>query len=105
MRHGRTPKGVVALVCVCVTAIALGIAPGASAAPRAGVSLTLPHQVNENVPIPFSWTGSRLGRDHKLVIQRPFGTARTWRSIKRLSTNSGSGELLGLPMGTYRIRI
>jgi hypothetical protein len=105
MRHGRTPKGVVVLVCVCAAAVTLGIAPGVSAAPRASVSLTLPHQVNENAPIPFSWTGSHLGRNHKLVIQRPFGTAHTWRSIKRLSTNSGSGELAGFPMGTYRLPI
>jgi hypothetical protein len=72
---------------------------------RARVSLTLPQAVSENAPIPFSWAGSHLGRGHKLVVQRPVGTAHTWQTILRLPSNSGSGELPGMALGSYRLRI
>jgi hypothetical protein len=65
----------------------------------------MPRTVDEGAPILFSWTGTHLGRNHKLVIQRPMGTARTWRSIMRLRSNSGSAELPGFPLGKYRLRI
>ena len=61
--------------------------------------------VNEGAPIPFSWRGSHLGRNHRLVVQKPVGTAHTWRTILRLSSNSGSGELPGLALGKYRFRL
>jgi hypothetical protein len=74
-------------------------------APRPRVSWTPAPAVNEGAPIPFSWRGSHLGRKHRLVVQRPVGTAHTWQTILRLSSNSGSGELPGFPLGTYRLRI
>jgi hypothetical protein len=69
------------------------------------LSWTLPHAVSEGALIPFSWTGSHLGRNHRLVVQRPVGTARTWRSIMRLPSNNGSAELPGMPLGKYRLRL
>lgn len=92
----------VGIAAICL--LSLGGAT-ASARPHAQVSLTIDHTVDEGAPIPFSWSGSHLGRNHKLVIQRPEGTARTWRSIMRLRARSGSAELAGLPLGKYRLRI
>jgi hypothetical protein len=90
---------------LCFVILGLMLAPGALAYRPAKVTLTVPAAVNENAPIPFSWTGKHLGRGHKLVIQRPVGTAHTWRSTWRLPSNSGSSQFAGLPLGTYRLRI
>jgi hypothetical protein len=81
------------------------LVPNALAYRPAKVTLTVPAAVNENATIPFSWTGKHLGRGHKLVIQRPVGTAHTWRTTWRLPSNSGSSQFAGLPLGTYRLRI
>ncbi|MGH7484473.1 MAG: hypothetical protein ACREMY_02570 [bacterium] len=77
----------------------------ASANGHLSLSWTLPRAVNASAPIPFTWKGHHLGRRPKLVIQKPEGTAHTWRTILRLPTRSGSGQLPGLPLGKYRFRI
>jgi hypothetical protein len=77
----------------------------AYAAPKPAVGLTLPHAVSEGAPISFSWKGRHLGRNHRLVIQRPVGTAHTWKTMMKLSGNSGSGELPGVALGKYRYRL
>jgi hypothetical protein len=69
------------------------------------LSWTLPHTADEGASIQFSWTGRHLGKKHRLVIQKPEGTAYTWRTIMRLNTNSGSAELPPMPLGKYRLRI
>jgi hypothetical protein len=46
-----------------------------------------------------------LGRNHRLVIQRPVGTAHTWQTILKLPSSSGSAELPGLGLGKYRLRL
>jgi hypothetical protein len=69
------------------------------------LSWTVPHGVSEGAPIAFSWTGKHLGRKHRLVVQRPVGTAHTWQTVVRLRGNHGSGELPGLALGKYRLRI
>ncbi|MFZ1990965.1 MAG: hypothetical protein WAW96_14480 [Alphaproteobacteria bacterium] len=74
-------------------------------APRPAVSWTLPHTADEGQPIAFSWAGRHLGRKHRLVIQKPEGTAHTWRTIMPLHGNSGSAELPGLALGKYRFRL
>jgi hypothetical protein len=86
--------------------------PGASAHPRRhhrfpkpSLSWSLPRIAHEGAAIPFSWTGKRLGRSHRLVVQKPEGTAHTWRTIMRLNSNSGSAELAALALGKYRFRI
>lgn len=98
-----------ALALLCAAVGCFAFAPIVSAkhhrSARPILSWNLPHTANESVPIPFSWTGRHLGRNHRLVIQRPEGTAHTWRSIFRLPTNSGSADLPGLPLGRYRFRI
>ncbi|MBS1860416.1 MAG: hypothetical protein JSS68_01750 [Actinobacteria bacterium] len=77
----------------------------ASASGHLNLSWTLPHQASEGQAIPFTWRGRHLGQRPKLVIQKPEGTAHTWRTILRLPTRSGSGQLPGLPLGKYRLRI
>jgi hypothetical protein len=77
----------------------------AEAAPKAKVSLTLPTMANEGASFSFSWTGKHLGHNHRLVLQKPVGTARVWKTIMRLSSNRGSAELSGLALGSYRLRI
>jgi hypothetical protein len=92
-----------ALLCVCVGCAAA--APSAYAARTPVVTLTLPRAVSEGAAIPFSWTGRHLGRNHRLVIQRPVGTAHTWQTMMKLPSNSGSSELPGMALGKYRLRL
>lgn len=83
-----------------------GMVPANAAAKRkAAVSWSLTPTVNEGAPIPFSWSAARLGRNYRLVIQRPFGTVHVWKSIMRLQTTSGSATLPGSGLGTRRFRI
>jgi hypothetical protein len=70
------------------------------------VSWTLPSGVSEGQAIPFSWKATgHLGRNYRLVVQRPVGTARTWRTMLRLRTRKGSAELPGQKLGKYRFRL
>jgi hypothetical protein len=86
--------------------LGIGILPAnAVARSRATVSWSLPRTANEGAPISFSWSAKHLGRNHRLVIQRPFGTARVWKSIIRLPADSGSAELPGQSLGFHRFRI
>jgi hypothetical protein len=82
-----------------------GITTSAFGRPRPAVSLSLTPAVNESAPIPFTWKGKRLGRNHRLVVQKPVGTAHVWKTVARLQTNSGSAQLAGLSLGRYRFRI
>jgi hypothetical protein len=90
---------------LCVGLASAALVPSAGAAPKAKVSLALPSMANEGAAISFSWTGRHLGPNHRLVLQKPVGTAHVWKSIMRLNSNSGSAEMSGLPLGTYRLRI
>ncbi len=92
-----------ALLCVCAGCAA--VAPAAYAAQKPVVSLTIPRAVSEGAAIPFSWMGRHLGRKHRLAIQRPVGTAHTWKTLMKLPSNSGSAELAGMPLGRYRLRL
>ncbi len=70
------------------------------------VTWTLPSGVSEGQTIPFSWKATgHLGRNYRLVVQRPVGTAHTWRTMLRLRTRKGSAELPGQKLGTYRFRL
>jgi hypothetical protein len=100
---GRRKRAIVTLLGVLVGCAAL--ASSALASQRPSVSWSLPHSADEGAAITFSWTGHHLGRGHRLVIQKPEGTAHTWRNVMKLPTNSGSAELPGLPLGEYRYRI
>jgi hypothetical protein len=56
--------------------------------------------------VSFSWSAKHLKPGSHLVIQRQEGTARSWHSVVRLpSQSSGSAQLPGLPLGSYRLRI
>lgn len=92
------------ILTLCTLACGIGV-PGAAANPKPFVSLALTPTVNESNPIPFSWSAKRLGSNHRLVIQRPFGTAKVWKTIMKLPANTGSAELRGRTLGTYRYRI
>lgn len=105
IRQERGKLTSIALSLLCAVVAWLALASSAEARPHASVAWTLPHGVNEGVAIPFSWTGSHLGRKHRLVVQRPVGTAHTWQTILKLPSNSGSAELPGLSLGRYRLRL
>lgn len=95
-------------VVACASAVLAVMAPTASARhhnPRPQLSWTIAHSASEGQSIPFSWSGRRLGRNHRLVVQRPVGTAHVWKTILRLPSNSGSGELPGMALGRYRLRL
>jgi hypothetical protein len=68
--------------------------------------LELPSGVSESQAIPFSWKATgHLGRNYRLVVQRPVGTSHTWKTMLRLRTRKGSAELPGQKLGTYRFRL
>jgi hypothetical protein len=83
----------------------LALPASAAAKPKPTVAWTPPRAVNAKAPIPFSWSARHLGRNYRLVIQRPVGTAHTWQTMMKLPTNSGSAQLPGVPLGRYRYRI
>jgi hypothetical protein len=98
-----------AAVLLYVLAATTALAPSAIASrhhvPRPQLSWAFPHAIDEGEPIPFSWSGRHLGKHHKLVVQRPVGTAHVWKTIMRLPSDRGSTELPGMPLGRYRLRI
>jgi hypothetical protein len=102
-RSGRVRVAAAVLAC-CVVGSAL-LSVEASARPRPTLSWALPHTAYEGSAITFSWQGKHLGRGHHLVIQKPEGTAHTWRSIMKLPSSLGSASLKGMPLGKYRFRI
>jgi hypothetical protein len=53
-------------------------------------------------PVPFSWSSSAPGA---IVVQKPEGTARVWRTIHRLNGHGGAGTLPPAPIGAYHLRI
>lgn len=66
----------------------------------------LPGRVSEGQTIPFTWkVKGRFGRKYRLVVQRPVGTARAWRTMRRLRTRRGSAELPAQALGRYRFRL
>lgn len=93
------------VLALCLVASSILTSAAGARPPKASVSLALPSSVSENAAVPFSWTGKHLGPKHRLVIQRPVGTARVWKTMLRLSGNNGAAELPGFPLGVYRLRI
>ncbi|HET7060197.1 MAG TPA: hypothetical protein VFH99_02680 [Candidatus Saccharimonadales bacterium] len=62
--------------------------------------------MSEGQTIPFTWKATgHLGPNYRLVVQRPVGTAHTWKTMLRLKTRKGSAELPGQKLGTYRFRL
>ncbi|MGD9735218.1 MAG: hypothetical protein AB7V58_06355 [Solirubrobacterales bacterium] len=84
---------------------ALAMPSLASAKPRPSVSWTVQRGASEGAPIPFSWSGRHLGKNYRLVVQRPVGTARTWKTMLKLNTRRGSAELPAQALGKYRFRL
>jgi len=76
----------------------------AQAKPKAQVSWSLQGRVSEGASIPFTWSARRIGKA-RLVVQRPVGTSRTWKTMQRLPSKSGAGELPGVSLGKYRYRL
>jgi len=83
----------------------LGMAtPTFAAKPR--INWTLGSAADAGTPMKFSWTARGLTSKHRLVVQRRTGTAGVWRSVRSLPREaSGSAQLPGLALGTYRLRI
>ena len=92
-------------VLACCALGSVSLPTEANAQPKATLSWSLPRMADEGSAITFSWQGKHLGRGHRLVIQKPEGTAHTWRSIMKLPSSRGSASLRGMPLGKYRFRI
>lgn len=103
--HSRLIRACIPAAAALVCLVGLSLPAGAIGKAKPKVSWTLPRTASEGAVIPFSWSGSSLSAEHRLVIQRPVGTARTWRTIQRLGGNRGRAKLSGLPLGKYRLRI
>jgi hypothetical protein len=99
--HARGAASVVLTACVCL----LLLGSTASATPAPHVSWMLPSSATADSPVSFTWTASHLAPHSQLVVQRQEGTARSWRTVARLTGASGSASLPGLPMGSYRLRL
>jgi hypothetical protein len=69
------------------------------------VKIAVNTTARENVPTPISWSGKHLGKGHRLVIQRPVGTARIWRTVMPLKADRGTGHLPPQALGEYQLRI
>jgi hypothetical protein len=85
--------------------LALGSAsPAALAAPRTRVSWQLP-VATAGSPTSVNWSVSHQLPGSVVVIQRPVGTARVWRTLLRLSGTHGTASLPAYPLGSYRLRL
>lgn len=108
-RRGKKPTTArLGTVALCATAVLAVMAPTASARrhhARAQLSWTVSRGVSEGTPIPFSWSSRHLGKKYRLVVQRPVGTARTWKTMLKLKTRRGSGVLPEQALGKYRFRL
>lgn len=93
------------LLAVGLVVVMLVLSASAVASRGPSLSWTLPQTASENSGLPFSWTARHPGRRHRLVVQRQEGTTRSWQTVMQLRTRSGSAELPGLPLGTYRLRL
>jgi hypothetical protein len=80
-------------------------ASDAWAKPKPSVSFSLAKRVMEGSPVTFTWSARHLGGGAHLVIQRPVGTSHTWKTMGRLPSLSGSGEIPGMTLGKYRYRV
>ena len=83
---------------------ALVFAPASLAAPRPRVSWQLP-AAKTGSPTSVNWSVSHQLPGSVLVIQRPVGTARVWRTLVRLSGSHGTASLPAYPLGSYRLRL
>lgn len=80
--------------------LAMLLPPAADARDR--VSLHIGETASAGNSVPFTWSAHSRGT---VVIQKPEGTARVWRTIDRLSSHGGSGDLSPFAIGIYHIRI
>ena len=98
--------GVTAFAPTASASIVAGESVDAAAArAKPTVSLTFAGGTREGARIPFTWTAKRLGRGARLVVQRPVGTSKVWRTMRRLTGSGGSGTLPGVSLGRYRYRL
>ena len=85
--------------------LALGSAsPAAMASSRTHVSWQLP-AATAGSPTSVNWSVSHQLPGSVLAIQRPVGTARVWRTVRRLSGSHGTASLPAYPLGSYRLRL
>jgi len=94
-----------AVLPVAVIAMVVAGPQAALAKPRPSVTWTSPRSATAGSPISVSWDSSHLGKDAKLVIQRPVGTARVYKTVIKLPGDSGSAQLPAQPIGTYPYRL
>jgi hypothetical protein len=82
----------------------LAFASNASARPKPSVTWTSSLNASAGQVIPVSWSSKYVG-GAKLVIQRPVGTAKVWKSALKLNGRTGSAQLPALSLGKYRYRL
>jgi hypothetical protein len=87
-----------------VVAALVALAPVASAKPKPTVTWTSSLNASAGQPIPVSWSSKHVG-NAKLVIQRPVGTAKVWKTAAKLNSRSGSAQLPAVGLGKYRYRL
>jgi hypothetical protein len=100
----RRPSAAGTLAVVAVSAL-LAFASTALAKPKPNLEWTSSRSATAGTPIPISWTSSNLGKNFKLVVQRPFGTAHAFKTVLSLNGRSGSAQLPAQSLGTYRYRL
>lgn len=102
---GRMVRWCMVVAALAAAALTPASAIGSQGAGSPRVSWKVPGRAREGVPIPFSWSSRHLGKQPRLVVQRPMGTARTWRTISKLSSRRGTAELPPQTIGRYRLRL
>jgi hypothetical protein len=95
----------VVVLSVAVVAITLAGSQSAAARPRPTVAWTSARSASAGMPIAVTWDSTHLGKGAKLLIQRPVGTARVYKTVVKLAGPSGSTQLPAQPIGTYPYRL
>jgi hypothetical protein len=96
------PPGSILLSIVAV----LTVSASAAANTTVSLSMQLPAEANQRIPIPFSYVAKGLSKHAALVVQRQMGATKTFVTILRLPNKTkGYDKLPGLRIGQDRIRI
>jgi hypothetical protein len=99
----RSLKTSIGLVAVFLS---IGLTASAAEARRPSATWTLPSSADAGSAVPYTWTAQRLKTGTVLVVQRQEGTAHSWHTVIQLGNrSSGSGQLPGMPLGRYRLRV
>src|SRR4051794_29908594 len=90
------------MLCCLVSGV---LAAPADAHGRPSVTVTLQSSVDQGQALALTWHASALPRGTRIALQRQVGTARVWKTLKRLYGSGGSTSVPAFELGIYRLRV